>query len=56
MKKLKIDKMKVKSFVTTLEETKVQTCKGGGEPIAIRRTAFGPECYVETRYPVCQWA
>ncbi len=56
MKKLKIDEMRIKSFVTSLEETKSQTCKGGVEPIAAKRTKRGPECYQDTKYPICQWA
>lgn len=57
-KKLKINEMKVKSFVTSVEHLKMNTCKGGrnGNDLVVRRTIESPFCYKDTEYPVCQWA
>lgn len=53
-KKLKINQLKVKSFVMSIEPQNEKTIKGGSS--AGCETINQPICYNETKWPVCQTA
>lgn len=56
-KKMKLDGLKVKSFVTKVEKAKEETVKGGAllpDPIDIRRTLAEPGCpWYSELYTAC---
>jgi hypothetical protein len=60
MKKLKLDNLKVKSFVTALEEEKAHTVKGGGsvigppEPVTLVCDSEEMICLEPTEYNSCR--
>jgi hypothetical protein len=51
MKKLKLDNLKVKSFVTALEEEKAHTVKGGAPARTIDLPCYeSTDCYESVKY------
>ena len=59
MKKLKIEKLSIDSFVTALTPASLHTCKGGNTTDDKDKDVNGTiviTCGKNTEFPKCQWA
>ena len=59
MRKLNIEELTIRSFVTAIDATSLQTCKGGDtgdDKTKDKPSTYKFGCDVGTEYPKCQWA